>query len=48
MKTRRGLCGYAGTPWIWHRLTQYLTPPFDLQWVANGFITAFSSGERFC
>jgi pimeloyl-ACP methyl ester carboxylesterase len=33
MKTGLGLCGYACTPWIWHRLTQYLTPPFDLQWV---------------
>ncbi|NJO15004.1 MAG: alpha/beta hydrolase [Thioploca sp.] len=33
MKTGLGLCGYACTPWIWHRLIQYLTPPFDLQLV---------------
>jgi pimeloyl-ACP methyl ester carboxylesterase len=33
MKTGLGLCGYACTPWIWHRLTQYLVPPIDLQLV---------------
>ena len=31
MKTGLGLCGYACTPWIWHRLTPYLTPNFTLQ-----------------
>jgi pimeloyl-ACP methyl ester carboxylesterase len=34
MKTGLGICGYACTPWIWHRLTPYLTPPFTLQFVS--------------
>lgn len=34
MKTGLGLCGYACTPWIWHRLTPYITPPFTLQFVS--------------